>query len=510
MSTNQKDNSGIFTLAKQSSITLLGSVISKILRFSFLVLITRIVSPNTYGIYTLTLSVVLFAKSLADLSVHRGIDYFIPQLLQDGENDKARFVLFSAALISVSTTSIITLILWVNIPLVSKLLNEPELQSTLPILLLALPLLAFSDVVIRFFISIKDMRYHAYLKSILFPLSQIVFTLALLIIIPDVLALSVGYIIATSVMVASSAIIIMIRVKWVIGKIKYTFPISRILKYSFPLVFAGIIYATVGQIDFFLIGYFSTTGSTELGIYKISYLFSGNILIFLNSFAPVFKPMITETKGSIELFEARYSLASRWILILSLPVVISIFLLPRVYLEIFFTSQYAAGATALMILCFGYMLNILVGPEGMVLEGMGHTRFTLINTTMMVLSNTLVGILLIPRLGIDGAAIGTATGMGIAVSLGVAEIYYLYGVHPFTRRTFLVLGAATLSVIPSYLLIRVLGDNSILAIIVPVSICVPYIAALSMLNAFDSEDRMVAEAVDERLGIEVLGRIISE
>jgi Polysaccharide biosynthesis protein. len=98
---SKETESGIFTLAKQGSITFFGNILGKVLGFLFVATATRLVTPEEYGIYTLALSIVLFIQGFVSLNIYRSVDYFIPQFLSNAEYGKAKVTLRNVFVIGV-------------------------------------------------------------------------------------------------------------------------------------------------------------------------------------------------------------------------------------------------------------------------------------------------------------------------------------------------------------------------------------------------------------------------
>ncbi|QDX41790.1 flippase [Salarchaeum sp. JOR-1] len=502
------DDAGVSTLATQGGITFFGSVFGRALGFVFTIGVTKLVSASTFGVYSLGLAVILFTKSVADLSVYRGIDYYIPQYLPDENYQKARNLFATTTVIALLGTGLAVLVLWLVTPQIASIFGEGRLTEILPILSLALPFLAFRDIVIRMFIAIKQLKYRVFLRDLLLPGGKLLVTLGLIFAGYELVALLGGYLLSVIVVALAGVIFLQRRVGWLFDGPVEGFGLGELFSYSLPLVFAGVIYATISQIDFFIIGYYPNTNSKDLAIYKVANLLGVNILIFLNSLAPVFKPMVTEVKNDNELLNSRYSLAARWILLCTLPIALTLILAPRTYLSLLFTPVYAAGAGALIVLVLGYLVNSSVGPEGMVLEGLGFTRLTLANTVLMVSVNALLDLLLIPRLGILGAAVGTAVGITCGVIAGVLELRYFRGLLPFDRRTVYVLlsGVPPLSV--GWIVTALIDSQLLLAVTLPVIVLVSYLIPLQIFDVFGEEDKLVADLIEKKFGVGLLGWFI--
>ena len=66
---------------------------------------------------------------------------------------------------------------------------------------------------------------------------------------------------------------------------------------------------------------------------------------------------------------------------------------------------------ALIILCFGQVVNIVCGSVGMILLMTGHQRYSILSVIAAVLLNAGLNLLLIPSYGLTGTAIATAGSM---------------------------------------------------------------------------------------------------
>ncbi|TKX63342.1 oligosaccharide flippase family protein, partial [Halorubrum sp. SP9] len=278
-----------------------------------------------------------------------------------------------------------------------------------------------------------------------------------------------------------------------------------LLSYSLPLVLAGVIYSLVGQIDYFIIGYF--LGSAEVGQYQVGFLLASNLLIALRAITPIFKPIVAENMSNNTLLQNRFTLTTRWVTILTIPPTLTLVLAPETYLSLLFTEQYTAAATAVVALSIGYLLNAAFGPEGMMLEGLGHTRLTLLNTVVLVGVNGTLDALLVPTLGILGAGIATGTALTVAGMAGVIEIYYLRGIHSFSRGLVRVWTAALLPLLVGIVIVTNTG-GLVLVISLPILVVFSFVVGLRLIGGFTSEDVQVATQFDERLGYPVFEKLL--
>jgi len=494
-----ESDSGIFTLATQGSITFMGNVLGKALGFAFVAVATRLVSPSEYGIFVLCLSIVMFAQGFASLNIHNSVDYFVPQFLSDANYGQAKKTLQNAFLIGISTSVLVAIALLIARERLATLFNEPQIASILPFLALSIPLWTAFNILLASFNSLKKLIYRVIIRDLLNPLVRTIGAVALVFVGANLFGLVGGYIFGLAIAVAFGLIFLIYEADW-IRNVKPDLISNRaLLSYSLPLVLAGVIYSLVGQIDYFIIGHFLE--SADVGHYRVAYLLAGNLLIVLSALTPVFKPMIAEVHSDNLLIESRYQLATRWVTMFTLPIAITLILAPDMYLSILFTQEYAVAGSSLIVLTVGYFLNAASGPEGMILEGLGHTRLTLFNTLVLVVINGVLDILLVPRLGITGAGIATGIALTITALLGIVEIYYLRSISPVSQRLSKVWIAAVPASVVGWVIVSLGIEGLLIAIFLPLLITCSYILALYVTGGFSEEDREIASRTYNNIGI---------
>lgn len=501
------DNKTVDELATQSSITLFGNIIQIFAGFLLVVAATRLLGSELYGVFTLALSITYVLLGLTNLKVYKAVDYFVPQHLAEDSYGEAKGTIVSVLLLAATGAVIGALIIVLFSSHLAEFFDEPRLSPLLLVLCLLLPLRSISRVFFVSFTAIKRMDYRVIVEYICLPLSKIGIFIILMFMGFEIFSLVFGYIIATALGVFVSIVIIYQRVSW-FSRVSAQYPVKRtLINYSAPLALAGIVTTMLGQLDYLLIGYFLESDS--VAVYRVAYELGTGLIIVLTAVTPIFKPMIAEVIGDSQQIMFRYQLATRWIIILTFPVFVTLVLAPRIYLQLLFTPEFSGGWPVVSILAVGYLINAVSGPEGMILEGLGYTRVTFLNSLLMISINAGLGILLIPRFGIVGAAIATAASVGLSASAGVIEVWYFEGLHPYNLSTIKLIlcgGFLYLIFLP---LVRFSPSDLLVAIILPVLTPIVYLALVRLAGGFVSEDQRVAEILDQKLGLHIFGWIVS-
>ena len=488
------DDSGAATMAKQGSIAFAGNLIKKVFGFLIIAVITRLVSPSVYGLFILASSIILFVQMFASLGLPKAIDYFVPQYLDEEEYGKARAVILEVSALVVVTSVVTAGIIFVSAGPIADGFDEPALRIALLVLSVTVPFLAIYNVLLASFNAIKQLKYRVYMRDLIRPTVRLVTTTLLLLAGYGLLGVVGGYLVGLLVAISAGAVLLYRNIPRIVEAETTAVAPRPLLWYSLPLALAGIIYVIMGQIDYFVIGFF--LDSEEVGIYRVGYMLAANLMIFFTAVAPVFKPMIAEAKDSDASVRRRYQTATRWVAGLTIPLAITLALGASAYLSVVFTPQYAAANVAVVVLCFGYLVSVSCGgPDGTLLQGLGYSRLVALNTGLLIGSNALLSVLLVPLLGITGAGIATASALSLAGLAAVGEVYYLRGIHPITVDLVkVILAGVPATGIGGAIVVLVPSDLAI-ALALPVAVCGTYLATLVVTDAFTEDDAEIAAQI---------------
>ena len=126
---------------------------------------------------------------------------------------------------------------------------------------------------------------------------------------------------------------------------------------------------------------------------------------------------------------AVYQTATGWLMLASWPLYILFAIFPAVALSIF-GHKYLAGASSLVILAAAMLVNTGTGNVTVVLLMGGKSYLNVVNTLAALAVNVGLNLILLPRIGLAGAAIAWAASIVLDNLAAVAEVWYLMGIKP--------------------------------------------------------------------------------
>ena len=112
----------------------------------------------------------------------------------------------------------------------------------------------------------------------------------------------------------------------------------------------------------------------------------------------------------------------------ALPVAIGLIAVGQWGLSLF-GRAFQSGFVALIILCLGQLVNAYTGSVAVVLNMTGHSRDVAHGVLAAAILNTLLSILLIPRWGLEGAAVATVVGIIVFNVLLTMRVHQRLGIR---------------------------------------------------------------------------------
>ncbi len=192
-----------------------------------------------------------------------------------------------------------------------------------------------------------------------------------------------------------------------IKKIKFNIEIAKsLLKDSWPLMLSSIAVALYMRIDQVMIK--NMLGNEQSGIYavavKLSEIWYYIPLLICSSISPAIIKSISISKKLFENRMKRLYFLMFWFSVI-IALIITIFAYPII--KILFGNVYIGGVTTLQIYVWAGISIFLGSAIGQYILASNLTKLSFYNTLIGAVINVILNIILIPKIGINGAAIAT-------------------------------------------------------------------------------------------------------
>jgi len=136
-----------------------------------------------------------------------------------------------------------------------------------------------------------------------------------------------------------------------------------------------------------------------------------------------------------------YQVSTCWLILLTWPVYLCLVVFSR-QIPTFFGHGYDAGTAVLVILGCAMLVATGAGLVDVVLAMAGRTTWTLGNSVLALIVDVTLNLVLVPRIGIKGAAIAWAAAIVCNNVLPVTQLAVSMRLHPFGRGTLLAMASA--------------------------------------------------------------------
>ena len=207
---------------------------------------------------------------------------------------------------------------------------------------------------------------------------------------------------------------------------------SEFWKFTAPRGVTGVFQVTILWIGTLLVG--SLLDAAHASVYTAStrYLVAGSVVNY--AIITAIAPKLSELLSGNEYERARdvYQVATCWLMTLAWPLYFTLAVFAPLLLRVF-KPQYAAGASSLELLAVAMLVATAIGPVDIVLLMGGRSMWNLFNVVVALALNLALSFILVPRIGIAGAACAWAASILFNNIAPLAEIRAFLKLHPFGR-----------------------------------------------------------------------------
>lgn len=398
------------------------------------IVLARLLEPDGYGLLYLALAFFGTAKLFTKLGVGRSASRYVAEYKEKDPSQVPH-------ILRISFTVILFLVAVVSVTVlaghrqIATVLGEPELA---PLLVVGSLYLIFGTVInyvrkiLQGFESIQIAAYVDIIKST----SNVVFAIGLVLIGFGAVGALVGYVISMFLGSVIGLAVIYTRfyqgIDEAVTREEDLF--RRIVEYAVPLTATQTADTLDKDIDTVLVGFF--LNPLAVSYYVISKQTVNFIKAPVRALGFTITPSLgsEKSKGNVERAARLYETSLVYTLLLYIPAGVGIILIATPLIEIVFGAQYTDAGPVLQVLgIFAILLSITkITSHG--LDYLGRARARAIVKGITAVMNVGLNILLIPTIGVIGAAIATV----ITYSLyTMASLYIMH--HELSLRVGYVL-----------------------------------------------------------------------
>jgi O-antigen/teichoic acid export membrane protein len=269
----------------------------------------------------------------------------------------------------------------------------------------------------------------------------------------------------------------------------------NLLGYSWPLLVSQSLSRIGVAVQPLMLAFF--IDAKAAGIYTVTSLIAESFSMVLTAFGFLYIPVVSGISVGNEILHMRrlFRVVTLWGFAIVFPVCLLVLLLPDTFLSLF-GSQYHDGAWALRVLVVASLVNVGSGLVGATLLATDQTRKYLSINLIGTFTSISTGLLLIPAIGILGAAIAQLMATVFWNGLALLVVRRLYQMQPFSRHYVSVSAVGCLCLLLLYPVAQFIRDISSVAIISLAPLCAGLtVLVLLRLRLLDGDSQMIADDV---------------
>jgi stage V sporulation protein B len=441
-------------LSRGASIMVTSTILLFLFNFVGRVAAARALPVAIWGEFNLGVSFTSLLSVVILLGLNQAVSRSLAYEKDRGEQRAiVRWALLATGLISTAGSALV----FVAAAPLASLFHDPPLTGVFELLSVSVGFGAVTPVVAAVFNGFQDAFPNGLFNQIVNPALFVIFVLLLV----DhfrfgLVGALVAYVIADAVAFVGLAIYAMVRVPRLIppDTPAPARPKPTLWKLTVSLWGVASLAFITAYVDTLILGAFWPP--TLVGYYSTAMTMARVVLLGASALTFVFLPLAARLsrEKAYDALRSTYATATRWILILTVPLFLLFTFAPRLSIDAVFGPKYGPSAFPLQFLAITAFTSSMVGPVNATLAGLAQYRTQMTTSSISAITNVVLSFSLIPFFGVFGAAVSWGVARALYPTLGLTALYRGFGVTPFKRSLMLPL-AITLAIgIPVFLAVE--------------------------------------------------------
>lgn len=504
---SKSDN--IKKLAAGGGLLIFGSFASKGIMYFYRLITANELGAAEYGLLNLGLSVFWISLTFTQLGLRGGINRKVSEYFGRGETDRIYSTVWTSLKITLPWSVLYSIILFFSAEFIAiTAFQKPAMETVIQIFAIAIPFQTLYSQMESTSNALKEVKYIAGVDKIFRSLFITIFT---------ALLFYAGFGLETAIYIqATAAILSGLLMTFLVQK--YVLPVFSniktlrnkdsvdLLKYSYPLLFSGIIGMVMTWTDTLLLGILDN--ASTVGVYNAAYPTAQLLTVIAGGFGGLLFPVVSEHYGKGEKKEAIEisSTAIKWVFTSSLPLLLIMVMFATPLLRLLFGETYTSGAPAMAILGTAYFIQSLGNHGETFIKSEDKTKIIFYNSIVAGALNIILNLILIPIYGQTGAALATAFSGTLITLVAVIEAYRLFDVQPYKLRKLVPPTLAGLiSAGITYFTVKSMYTKTPEIVLIPAGMMfgILYVALYVGFGGLDEDDLIILSQIEKKIPLEL-------
>jgi O-antigen/teichoic acid export membrane protein len=391
---------------KGFAIVFVMNIIAAFLGYLIRIVLARNLTVAEYGLFFAIFTLINFLSVFIGLGTGEALVKYIPEFLVKKKHDMIKNSLIIALLMTSMTIIILAILLLVFSDFLAKHYFKNALA--VPVLLLFIFIMLLSNLkgILRYV-------FQAFQKMTLYSLVYLAENFLILVLFLCFFAFKKNIFSAAYAQVAAYFIVSLVfsfSVFRVFNFFKYKISLKKelfkkLLRFGIPVMASGIGGIIIVYTDTLVLTYFRPM--EEVGVYNVVVPTAMILQFFATSIATMVFPMVAElwAKKRKDYLALGLKMLYQYSFVIITPAALLLLSFSRIVLRLMFGEQYVIGAVAMQVLLIGIIFLGLHSITSTILGGIGKPAISTKILLEGALINFLLNLLIIPKLGMIGAAL---------------------------------------------------------------------------------------------------------
>lgn len=462
------DSSGrrdsVTAVARGGSANLFGAGITTVANLLLAVVVARATSQADAGVFFSITSLILLLSTIGRVGTGGGAIYFLPRLRLLGSPREVAECLRLSVRTTLAVSSVMGLALAGLAPQIAEHILGNSSSNVVLLLRLcgfALPFAALGDVLQSITRGFGRMRTTVVVERIGRPLAQLVLVVlaapthnVLLL----VLAWIVPYLPATLLSWLPARRLAAANRTRRAAAPPSGFSIGEYWKFTAPRALISLTQVGLQRADVLLVIWI--LGPVPAALYAAATRFLVVGQLGNQAISVALQPRLSAALARRDLDEAGllYRTTTGWLVLTTWPLYLLVGAFPAGLLSIF-GHKYASATDVVVVLCAAMLVATACGQVDTVLMMAGKATWNLAKALLALVVQIGLDLLLIPQIGILGAAIGWAVSILVSNLVPLAQLFVAMRLHPVGRSSVTAVVLCCVTVLPPAALARAIGGD---------------------------------------------------
>ena len=416
-------------VARGGALNLLGAGISAVAGFAVVLVVTNRYPTDAAGLFFTVTSAFMLLAAIATLGTETGLGRFLLRYEAQGRHGDIPPTLRAAF----RPTILYSLLIAAGVLAFAEPLGEligldgDAGTASVRVLALALPLATFQALALSGTRAFGRMRTTVLVEKISRPLGQLALVLGVSYAAAGLLGLTVAWALPY-LFAAVAASVVFRRFLRRRGTLDHTEPTRtyRELRrefwvFTWPRSITRISQMAIQRMDIILVA--ALRSPTEAAIYTAATRFVALGQFGTQAIQQVVQPKFTALLASEDKsLPGVYQISAAWSMTVTWPMYVGVAAAPLVYLGLFGEQYAAAGVPVVVLMALAMLFAVATGPCDTLLLMSGRSGLSLFNSLAALVVDLVLLVVLIPRMGITGAALAWAVAVTLRSGLALVQV----------------------------------------------------------------------------------------